>query len=74
MTTIGMIKHQTKEVIAVDGISSNRLIVAGMGINEKLPLLLEEFLIGFVFYHPGFFVRFSTFEKQVKNLGALEIF
>ena len=69
-----MIKRQTKEVVAVDGISSNRLIVTGMGINEILPLLLKEFLIGFVFYHPGFFVGFSTFEKQIKKLGTLEIF
>jgi ABC-2 type transport system permease protein len=55
------------------GIASTRLIVAGAGINEILPLLLEEFLIGLIFTLLGFFL-FSTFEKQAKKLGTLEIF
>ena len=55
------------------GIASTRLIVAGAGINEVLPLLLEEFLIGLIFTLLGFFL-FSTFEKQAKKLGTLEIF
>ena len=55
------------------GIASTRLIVAGAGINEILPLLLEEFLIGIMFALVGFFM-FSTFEKQAKKLGTLEIF
>ena len=55
------------------GITSTRLIVAGAGINEILPLLLEEFLIGIMFALVGFFL-FSTFEKQAKKLGTLEIF
>lgn len=60
--TIGVIKRKTKEVVAVDGISSTRLIVVGVGMVEILPLLLEEFLIGLIFTLLGFFL-FSTFEK-----------
>lgn len=44
-TTIGVIKRQTKEVVAVNGISFTRPIVAGAGNDEILPMLLEEFLI-----------------------------
>jgi len=55
------------------GIASTRLVIAGAGINEILPLLLEEFLIGLVFTLMGFFL-FNTFEKQAKKLGTLEIF
>jgi len=55
------------------GIAATRLIVAGAGINEILPLLLEEFLIGLFFTLMGFFL-FSTFEKQAKKLGTLDIF
>jgi ABC-2 type transport system permease protein len=55
------------------GIASTRLIVAGAGIKDILPLLLEEFLIGLMFALVGFFL-FSTFEKQAKKLGTLEIF
>ena len=72
-TTIGVIKRQTKEVVALDGISSARLIVVGAGMVEISPLLLEEFLIGLIFTLLGFFL-FSTFEKQAKKSGTLEIF
>jgi len=71
-TTIGVIKRKTKEVVAVDGISSTRLIVVGVGMVEILPLLLEEFLIGLIFTLLGFFL-FRTFEKQTKKSGTLEI-
>ena len=56
MITIGVIRRQTKEVVAVDGISSTRLIVIGAGMVEILPLLLEEFLIGLIFTLLGFFL------------------
>ena len=72
-TTIGVIKRKTKEVVVVDGISSTRLIVVGVGMVEILPLLLEEFLIGLIFTLLGFFL-FSTFKKQTKKSGTLEIF
>jgi len=63
----------SKYIPLTRGIASTRLIIAGAGINEIFPLLMEEFLIGFVFTLLGFFL-FSTFEKRAKKLGTLEIF
>lgn len=63
----------SKYIPLTRGISSTRLIIAGAGIEDILPFLLEEFLIGLIFTILGF-ILFSTFEKQAKKLGTLEMF
>jgi ABC-2 type transport system permease protein len=55
------------------GIAATRLIVAGAGLQEVMPLLWGELLIGLVYGLAGF-VFFRWFERQARRRGTLEAY
>jgi ABC-2 type transport system permease protein len=55
------------------GVASSRMIINGGSLNDILPLLKEELLIGIVLSLLGYFL-FKIFEFQAKRLGTLDIF
>lgn len=55
------------------GVTCARAIISGGGLNEIMPLLKQELLIGIILTILGFFL-FRVFEIQAKKLGTLDIF
>lgn len=55
------------------GIASTRMIIAGQGLTEVIPLLVQEFGIGMMFALLGY-TLFRWFEFTAKKRGTLEVF
>jgi ABC-2 type transport system permease protein len=55
------------------GIAAARLLVAGAGLAEVIPLLLGELAIGLVYSLLGYLL-FAVFEVEAKKRGTLEVF
>lgn len=55
------------------GIIATRAIIAGAGISEVYPLMLQEMLLGTVYVLTGY-TLFRVFERQAKHMGTLEVF
>jgi len=54
------------------GIASSRMIIAGQGLADVWPLLVQEFGIGMMFALLGY-TLFRWFEFTAKKRGTLEV-